>query len=793
MNRAIGPSLGLIAANVVLVSASFATDVVDRPPGPLEYGYRPAEGEVCHVTPPSFVWVIQNTAKSYELQVGAGEPFPKSDTRTFRDIIYNVYTPDTPLEPGPYWWRYRFIAADGTVSAWSRSRAFTIAPQAKPFPFITPEECRRRIPKTHPRLMLRPEDVEPLRRRIDSGPTLRDLFTELRSQADAYLKADLIPEPNVMARNHDPATMKYWWPNRVTSVKALDVANTLAFVYRMTGHGKYGQAARRWILHLAGWNPNGPTNLVLNDEAAMPFLYMLPRAYDWAFDALSEEDRSKVRSVMRTRTHAAYSLLIGRRHLDMPFESHANRMWHKMAESAICFYDELEAAPEWLNFALNCYFAVYPAWGDSDGGWHEGANYWNSYVYRSLYWMDAARAALQFEPLTKPFYQRVGDFALYVVPPHTPVGGFGDLSYHPPGSDWRHTIEYFARRLRNPYWQWWAEQWGGKPERGIFGLLREASSKPIKAKAPADLPSSRVFRGPGVAALHDTILDARQDVMFLFKSSPFGGQSHGHNPQNSFILCAYGDELLSTFVYRGEHGGRFHREYAWTTRAHNALLVDNQGQQKHSAAATGRIVAFKTTPAADYVAGDATQAYGNVKRFIRHVVFVKPDTIVLLDDVVADKPATYQWMVHGLTEMQVDRKTGTVELKRTRAGVQVAYLSPSALTFRQWSGYEPPPDIQCPTQWHVEASTTERSSDMLMLTVLCPYRLEARPTVKLERIESETAIGCRVDRRPGRSRWVAFRKPGKTGQAMLGPLVFDGAAAATTDEGTIVFPPHVVQ
>ena len=56
---------------------------------------------------------------------------------------------------------------------------------------------------------------------------------------------------------------------------------------------RYGEAARKWVLHLASWNPDGPTNFELNCEAAKPMLYRLPRAYDWAYDALSDADRAE--------------------------------------------------------------------------------------------------------------------------------------------------------------------------------------------------------------------------------------------------------------------------------------------------------------------------------------------------------------------------------------------------------------------------------------------------------------------------------------------------------------------
>jgi len=43
------------------------------------------------------------------------------------------------------------------------------------------------------------------------------------------------------------------------------------------------------------------------------------------------------------------------------------------------------------------------------------------------------------------------------------------------------------------------------------------------------------------------------------------------------------------------------------------------------------------------VAGDATAAYeGRLKRFWRHIFFVKPDVIVIADEVEAARPSAFE-------------------------------------------------------------------------------------------------------------------------------------------------------
>ncbi|MBI2946098.1 MAG: heparinase II/III family protein [Verrucomicrobia bacterium] len=316
-----------------------------------------------------------------------------------------------------------------------------------------------------------------------------------------------------------------------------------------------------------------------------------------------------------------------------------------------------------------------------------------------------------------------------------------------------------------------------KGEEGVLGFLYHAnlSSMPA-AKAPSDLPQSKVFRGIGVASLHTTLLDSREDVHLLFKSSPFGTQSHGHNPHNSFQLNAYGEALLTTCVYRDLHGSKFHYEWAHSTVAHNAVLVNGEGQIKHTPAPHGRIEDFQLSPKFDYLAGDTTAAYGNrLQRYRRHVAFVKSDpdhpVIVLYDDLSAREPSTFQFMLHALKPFTVDERTGQLSVEQARAGVEVRYLAPVPLSFRQWDGYQPKPDREVPNQWHVEAGTREKRKDCGVLTVLIPFRSGHREDWKAERVESDSAIGVRVIR-GDKVILVAFRKEGTKGEAKLEGIPF---------------------
>lgn len=807
-------SLAVLWLAVVSTLASAAPPKIDnRPARPDEWGYRPADGATVRLNPPSLTWVHITEANSYVVEWASNPEFRGS--QRVEGIRWPTYTHNAVLTPGRYWWRYYYIDKKGERSTPSAVRSFVVPSDATAFPMPTRAEQRQRVPKAHPRLFMRPEDLPRLRQLAKTS--LAKQFQELKTAADRIIAAGPTPEPNRLgsARDKENAELiKYWWPNREQTEKACKEAETIAFVYLISQEKKYGDAARRWIMHLASWNPDGPTNFRLNCEAAKPMLFRPARAYDWAYDTLSAEDRAKFQAVMKRRINDCWEsgeVQFGVGHLSRPYSSHGNRVWHKMAESAIAMLDEVPEAETWLDYAVNKFYACYPVWADDDGGWHEGVSYWASYNAKAVWWLQVAQSALKIDACQKPFYSQVADYAMYVAPPGSPNMGFGDLSARTPSSSWGGWLDYHLRvsgarttPTRAVYWKWWADQWRMKPDAGWLGFLYMANLPPSPApKPPADLPPSKVFHGIGVASLHTNLLDSRDDVHLLFKSSPMGSRSHGHNPQNSFQLNAFGESLLTTCVYRDLHGSKFHFNWVHSTVAHNAVLVNGEGQIKPTVAARGAIVAEHFSPQCDYVAGDAVAAYGGgLTRAIRHVALVRQQPaasnadsaagrtaagpfVVIYDELAAEKPSTFQFMLHGFSKFDIDPAAQQLRVEQPAAGCIVQYAAPVRLAFRQWDGYNPPPKWPFPNQFHVEAGTEEPLAGIDAFTVIVPYRIDQRGhttsaplrprTVQCRRSvgDGAAAIEVTID---ARTTTVVFRQQGSdaatyNGRKLTSPIM----------------------
>jgi len=534
-----------------------------------DWGYRPASGAVSEVTPPSFCWRPQKGIVSWELQCAPGEDFETIEYRV-SGVEFNVHCPPQALPPGKHTWRYRGVDFEGNQTNWSGSRTFTIADGAVAMPMPPREELLARIPKSHPRLFIRPEDL-PRFGELARGE-MKDRFEGLVARCEQLVKN---PPPTEEPPEYPPGTERLseawretWWGNRVYTVKALDGAATLAFTRLLGGKDEYGQLAKRILLDCAKWDPKGATGYRYNDEAGMPYAYHFSRTYTFVYDLLTEEERDLCREVMKARGDEMYAHLCPR-HLWRPYSSHSNRAWHFLGEVGIAFLDEVEGADDWVWFAMNVFHNVYPVWCDDDGGWHEGTSYWSSYVSRFTWWADVMRAATGINAYDKPYFSRAGYYPMYLMPPNKVGGGVGDLVAKRRASQNVPLVSILAAQSGNAHWRWYVDQMGGPRETpGYVGFIRGTLPQ-VEPKEPDDLPSSRLFRGTGQAYLNSTIRDANDDVQVVFKSSPFGTQSHGYEANNSFLLWAYGQRLLIRSGYRDIYGSDHHRNWMPERQQHH--------------------------------------------------------------------------------------------------------------------------------------------------------------------------------------------------------------------------------
>jgi hypothetical protein len=730
------------------------------------------------------VWRPLVRAATYEIQCSRTEDFSKRGYNA-AGIKYNAHCPPKTLKTGQWYWRYRYRSARGEVSRWSRARSFVIPADAVELPMPTRKELLSRIPKRHPRLFIRPGQL-PALRKLARGK-LKGAYDDMIAECDKILadppsgKEPPLYPPGT--GSHSEQWREIWWGNRRKVIRVLGGASKLAFAWRITGDERYGQLARRLLLAAAQWDPKGATGYRYNDEAGMPYNYFFSRAYTFVNDLLSEDEKAKCREVMAIRGREMYEHLhVQRQHIWKPYGSHSNRAWHFLGEIGVAFLDEIPEASDWVWYAMNVFYCAYPVWCDDDGGWHEGVGYWRSYQHRFTWWADVMKAAMDVDAYRKPYFSQIGYYPMYLQPPGTVGGGFGDMGARQKSGQNVSLMTGLAAQSGNGHWQWYVDAHGGPKQRGSVARLpyvrfARGILPAVDPAPPTDLPSSRCFRGTGQAVLNTNLTDAKKNVEIIFKSSPFGSVSHGYESQNSFLLYAFGKRLLIRSGQRDIHGSEHHRNWMWQTKSVNSITVNGQGQIPHSPLAVGEILAFHTSDVMDFVSGEAAKAYGGrLERFTRSILFVKPDLIVVFDRLEELKPVTYQWLLHSPTEMKMSGQED-IRVVNGRAGCRVSILAPQGLELSLTDKFDPPPrDRVKLTEWHLTAGTPKKLRSTEFVTVIRPYKTDRG--CKLSETLHEVSGGYAIDAELTKTRATILLRSGDTGKIEFGDFSADADVAA---------------
>src|SRR5687768_2488515 len=96
--------LHIVGVVIVLIlsmrSMGAEVRVSNREPVPGEVGYRPADGDIAALNPPSFIWLHENVAKTYDVQWATNEKL--EGAVTVEGFAWNTYTHHEPLKAGTY-------------------------------------------------------------------------------------------------------------------------------------------------------------------------------------------------------------------------------------------------------------------------------------------------------------------------------------------------------------------------------------------------------------------------------------------------------------------------------------------------------------------------------------------------------------------------------------------------------------------------------------------------------------------------------------------------------------------
>ncbi|MFP3903350.1 MAG: DUF4962 domain-containing protein, partial [Armatimonadota bacterium] len=682
---------------------------LERPRGEYEVFRSPRDGETLGVTPPVFVWLPVEGVEEYVIQYSPDRDF-EGDTTVTLTTEGTMQVLREPLQPGTWYWRFGYDAGEPLGRVFGNVREFTIASDAVAMPFPDMDELVEKIAGSgRPRILVSPDELPDLR---DMARTeLPEKLQALIGGCEGYFDDELLPEPEFLPESGLERRRAYH-RIMVETRRFIRPMDRCAKAYLLTGEEKYGLEAKRRLMHVVSWDPEGSTALYNHDEPGTQIVRICPRVYDYIYDLLSEQERAKCRECFAVRMPQLYKNLKSKPFEVHPFSSHAAGYYlGDLAESCVAMAGDIDVKP-WLDYSLKLLMApFFPPFAGRDGGWAEGPSYWQwttariSRVYRVI------KHATGLPINQREWLRNTGYFKLYCNPPYSDMSPFGDGQAGPASG--AATMWELAKIFEDPYLMWYSDYQGYSPTGMTAFLLHEPE---VEAELPSDLPDGRCFESIGLACMHSNLPSETNNVHVMMRSSPFGAISHSYADQNAFICHAYGEPLAIASGYYQLYGSPHHKEWTWHTKATNSIGVNGEGQQIRNWNSNGRIVQFETGNYFHYALGDATPAYmGRLDRFYRHIFYIRPSptaatpVIVIYDDLQAPEPATYDWWLHALDEMAVDPDAQHVLISHGAAKLQVQFLTPEDLEFSQTDRFTAPPEHEdTPNQWHLTARTTNK-------------------------------------------------------------------------------------
>lgn len=326
-----------------------------------------------------------------------------------------------------------------------------------------------------------------------------------------------------------------------------------------------------------------------------------------------------------------------------------------MAIGAMRYADEFPDYREMVEYGLEAMLTCF-ATGDNAGGWNEGPGYWD---YGLGYAVTFANILKTFtggkvDLFTHPFLRKTGDFRLFMHTRPDELWNWSDAGKKTGPSG---TLMGLARAYQNKAYQWMATAQGVKS----IGLL--AAYDPfLKPKPPPRQPVRRYFPGLGVLVwregfgLRDAYLGVKAGDIPHFNH-------HCHMDFGNLVIHAHGRELLGeldhwSYPYEGRKDPKVKgyqpgyydienkRWMRWdfdnvAAVGHNIVTLEGHLPQ----AAIGlkaRFLKQADGPGWEAAIVDSTCAYRPLaNRVRRYVVYLRPDIVVLVDEVRARQP------VHG--------------------------------------------------------------------------------------------------------------------------------------------------
>lgn len=474
---------------------------------------------------------------------------------------------------------------------------------------------------------------------------------ERREALDAVLAAARRIAKAPVATYIDPEKQANPWyaKNELWQRDVGDDIATLTFASLLEKDAKYDEKLRSMVLtacRYPTWGRVGP-NI---DLACAHLARGIALAWSWRPDLWTEEDRELIKTTIAERVHMLMVGNYGRVAWSRSYtENHHFVALTALGLCGLAFYQDIPEAPEWLASAV-AGLDNTARYGIADGSSPEGVPYWSYSLSYILQLIEGMRPVVEVEPYyDMPMLKNGISYRLHSSAPGfagvIPWGDTVSRDFYGP----HQILARLGQQYQDPMGGWLARKLPFAPQGPSDIVLWNFlwSSPDTQAVARAGLDHH--LKIGDLAMMRSGWSD--EDVLLSVKAG-FTNRNHSHLDAGSVALSIGDEWLLGTPGYGdGRHDPDFWKAdgprwlYASNaTESHSTLLIDGSNQ-RFDASARGTITSFVSLPGWVWTEVDLTQAYKNVAKAHRTVLFGRGEYVLIRDEVTGTRLLEVDWLL----------------------------------------------------------------------------------------------------------------------------------------------------
>lgn len=563
----------------------------------------------------------------------------------------------------------------------------------------------------HPYLYFTEDEKPILLSRIQNDQECNDIYEQLKARAQMWLFMPVDRNIPIQGKNTRAGWTEYDTDGKYGKYYTSNLNNAfhLAFLYQMTGEQKYADKAFEFadaFCDLTTWTRRAhefpviysrimPWN-VPDDQVNFNFDHyngdagrIMAAVYDWLYPALNEAQRDRIRGALIekvvTRVRGNY---------EFHWWATAYRCnWCGVCNSGIGLTGLalLTENPQLTDIVAESYNRINSMLNElgEDGGWQEGGGYWRYALHTTSFFADALKRLSNAEYNlfeNKRLIKNPVNFPIYLSLPGKRSLNFedsdgGSLLGNP------HLINKLATETKNKQAAWYRNEFL-EAGNDIFDIIWPRPD--IKGEPP------------GETSMHFKTIDwwvmrsdfkSPEKVLVAGKAGMNDDPHHGHLDIGHFVVHWQKEYFIGEVGRRGYDEKYFDDmrfDYpAASSIGHNVVFVNGEKQisaklrkQDWIPDVGGDVEEFRTSEKQDYVRMNPAKAYPNkeLKNWKRHVVLVKPEITLVLDEIDAEPGSGIEVRFHPGVDFKVH--DGLVILEGENGKMAVIPLSREEYTIQ---------------------------------------------------------------------------------------------------------------